>query len=41
MPSTILHKWFGHDSATWAEWRRRYRVELRSSGQMEVLKDLV
>lgn len=28
-PSTALRKWFGHDSARWREFRRRYRAELR------------
>jgi uncharacterized protein YeaO (DUF488 family) len=32
-PSTELRQWFGHDPARWAEFRRRYRVELRQHGQ--------
>jgi len=28
-PSTELREWFGHDPAKWAEFRRRYEVELR------------
>jgi len=27
-PSTSLRKWFGHDPARWAEFRRKYRAEL-------------
>lgn len=27
-PSTGLRKWFGHDPARWAEFRRRYHAEL-------------
>lgn len=27
-PSTALRRWFGHDPARWAEFRRRYRAEL-------------
>jgi uncharacterized protein YeaO (DUF488 family) len=27
-PSTELRKWFGHDPAKWAEFRRRYNAEL-------------
>ena len=27
-PSQELRKWFGHDPARWAEFRRRYRAEL-------------
>ncbi len=29
-PSTELRKWFSHDPAKWAEFRRRYFAELRS-----------
>ncbi len=29
-PSAALRKWYGHDPARWAEFRRRYRAELRS-----------
>jgi uncharacterized protein YeaO (DUF488 family) len=29
-PSDALRQWFGHDSARWAEFRRRYRAELKS-----------
>jgi len=28
-PSTDLRKWFGHDSARWQEFRRRYKSEIR------------
>jgi len=28
-PSTALRKWFGHDSARWQEFRRRYKSEIR------------
>ena len=28
-PSHALRKWFGHDPRRWAEFRRRYRLELR------------
>ncbi len=28
-PSDALRRWFGHDPAKWAEFRRRYREELR------------
>jgi uncharacterized protein YeaO (DUF488 family) len=27
-PSTVLRKWYGHDPARFAEFRRRYRAEL-------------
>ena len=39
-PSTSLRKWFGHDPARWAEFRRRYRVELKGSGPRQALKKL-
>jgi uncharacterized protein YeaO (DUF488 family) len=29
-PSTDLRKWFGHDSARWQEFRRRYKSEIRT-----------
>lgn len=29
-PSGELRRWFGHDPAKWAEFRRRYRAELES-----------
>jgi uncharacterized protein YeaO (DUF488 family) len=32
-PSPGLRKWYAHDSAKWAEFRRRYRDELRSRPQ--------
>src|SRR5690606_6846235 len=32
-PSTALRKWFGHDPARWAEFRRRYREELDGQGE--------
>lgn len=28
-PSDELRRWFGHDSKKWAEFRRRYRAELK------------
>jgi uncharacterized protein YeaO (DUF488 family) len=28
-PSAALRKWFGHDSARWPEFRRRYKSEIR------------
>ena len=37
-PSTSLRKWFGHDPARWAGFRRRYRTELKRS--MEELEKL-
>ena len=29
-PSTELRQWFGHDPARWAEFRKRYRAELKA-----------
>lgn len=28
-PGPALRRWYGHDPARWAEFRRRYRAELR------------
>lgn len=30
-PSTELRRWFNHDPARWAEFRKRYRAELRQN----------
>jgi uncharacterized protein YeaO (DUF488 family) len=30
-PSTALRQWFGHDSARWPEFRRRYAGEVRQN----------
>lgn len=30
-PSTALRRWYGHDPATWPEFRRRYRLELAAN----------
>ncbi|PDQ22925.1 hypothetical protein CN311_00960 [Mesorhizobium sanjuanii] len=32
-PSDELRKWFGHEPARWAEFRRRYCVELDGNGE--------
>ena len=37
-PSTALRKWFGHDTARWQEFRRRYKSEIR--GHPDELKRL-
>jgi uncharacterized protein YeaO (DUF488 family) len=40
-PSTALRQWFGHDSARWSEFRRRYRAELvRNPAPLEHLREL-
>lgn len=31
-PTSELRKWFGHDPARWAEFRRLYRAELETRG---------
>lgn len=33
-PSDTLRRWFGHDPVRWAEFRRRYRAELKSKRTM-------
>ena len=39
-PSTALRKWFGHDTARWQEFRRRYAAELRERAEeLRVLRD--
>lgn len=30
-PSTALRKWFGHDPAKWAEFKKRYIAELKKN----------
>ena len=30
-PSDELRRWFGHDAANWAEFRKRYRAELKAN----------
>ena len=32
-PSDELRKWFGHEPARWAEFRKRYAVELDGKGE--------
>ena len=33
-PSTELRKWFGHDTARWSEFHRRYKNELRKKPEL-------
>jgi len=33
-PSAELRRWFGHDPARWAEFRRRYEDELRTHADL-------
>lgn len=42
-PSTMLRRWYGHDPARYAEFSRRYRIELSQSeaaGSLEELRAL-
>ena len=40
-PSTALRKWFMHDPRRWAEFRQRYRAELRAlAPQLQALREL-
>jgi uncharacterized protein YeaO (DUF488 family) len=39
-PSTELRKWFGHDPDRFAEFRRRYLIELRKPEQKQALRHL-
>ena len=36
-PSTELRKWFGHDPGKWAEFKTRYRAELRENDEQVAL----
>jgi uncharacterized protein YeaO (DUF488 family) len=39
-PTTELRRWYAHDPARFAEFARRYRVELASGAQAEALAEL-
>lgn len=39
-PSTELRKWFNHDPERWAEFKRRYRRELKEPERAEALDRL-
>jgi uncharacterized protein YeaO (DUF488 family) len=36
-PSTVLRKWYAHDPARFAEFRRRYRAELKEPERADAL----
>ena len=38
-PSTELRKWFQHDPKKWAQFRTRYRAELKGSLAFDTLKE--
>lgn len=40
-PSASLRKWFGHKPERWAEFRRRYFIELRANPAVKALQDLI
>jgi uncharacterized protein YeaO (DUF488 family) len=40
-PSTELRKWFAHDPEKWAEFKRRYRGELKHNAALGSLKEIV
>jgi uncharacterized protein YeaO (DUF488 family) len=40
-PSTELRKWFAHDPSKWAEFKKRYRAELKNNDAVVELKRLV
>ena len=40
-PSAELRRWFGHDPAKWAEFRKRYGAELARNPSLEELRDLI
>ena len=39
-PSTELRKWFGHDPEKWAEFKKRYRAELRDNPALAELVEV-
>jgi uncharacterized protein YeaO (DUF488 family) len=41
-PSTELRRWFGHDPDRWAEFKKRYRAELKKNPEsLAALHDLL
>ena len=40
-PTAELRRWFGHDPAKWAEFRRRYEAELAHNPSLEELRALM
>ena len=39
-PSTALRKWFNHEPAKWTLFRKKYRIELKSSPVLQELLQL-
>lgn len=40
-PSTELREWFGHDPKRWAEFKRRYKEELRETDVRAKLREIL
>jgi uncharacterized protein YeaO (DUF488 family) len=40
-PSTELRKWFGHKPERWAEFRTRYRRELKDNSAVSALRQIM
>lgn len=40
-PSNELRKWFGHDPEKWAEFRKRYRLELTQTHASQKIRELL
>ena len=40
-PSTELRKWFGHKPERWAEFRSRYRRELKDNPAVQALRQIM
>jgi uncharacterized protein YeaO (DUF488 family) len=40
-PSTELRKWFGHDPAKWADFKKKYIVELKVNPAFITLKNVL
>lgn len=39
-PSTELRQWFGHDPQRWAEFRKKYRAELKGNPALDELRKM-
>lgn len=39
-PSTELRQWFGHDPERWAEFRKKYRAELKGNPALDELRKM-
>lgn len=40
-PSTELRKWFGHDSAKWVDFKKKYISELKTNSAFKTLRSIL